>query len=366
MNLTANGENIFLLEQLAEHAEQAFFIFDCSKNKLVYISPAYETIWEKGRQGLQESDSWLLDSVLPEDRRHVLRNWYWYKQVPRTDHKEFEFRILTPANSVKSVCMNLYPVRNEQNQMCLTGWARDITERKKYTNVMLKYTARKNAALEILSHDLSGFLGLIQNLAGSVAKSKQFFIPGPLLENLDLIQQICKRSTGLITNLVNHEFLESASVKLNKERQNIVTIIRDAVDMYQMAEQGLSKTFEVNVSSPEILMDIDDVKFMQVVNNLISNAMKFTPNGGTITIAVEERETNILFSIADTGIGIPARLQPVLFDKFTEASRPGLRGESSVGLGMSIIKNIVELHDGRIWIESEVNKGTTFFIEIPR
>ena len=366
MNLTANGENLFLIEQLAEHAEQAFFIFDCTKNKLSYISPAYEVIWEQSRQTLESSSSWLLDTVLPEDRRHVLRGWYWYKQFPRPSHKEFEFRIMTPSNSVKSICIDLYIARSEQNEIYITGWARDITDRKKYTNVMLKYTARKNAALEILSHDLSGFLGLIQNLAGGVAQNKHIIIPEPLLENLDLIQQICKRSTGLITNLVNHEFLESASVKLNRERQNVVTIIRDAVAMYQTAEQDLAKKFIVQVNASEIFAEIDDVKFMQVINNLISNAMKFTPNGGCITISVEELENNILFSVADTGIGIPKQLQKVLFDKFTEASRPGLRGESSVGLGMSIIKNIVELHKGRIWFASEVNKGTTFFIEIPK
>src|SRR5688572_15512468 len=269
MNLTANGENLFLIEQLAEHAQQAFFIFDCNKNKLTYISPAYETIWEQSRQGLESSSSWLLDTVLPEDRRHVLRSWHWYKHFPRPNHKEFEFRIMTPANSVKSICMDLHLVRNEQNETYITGWARNITERKKYTNVMLKYTARKNAALEILSHDLSGFLGLIQNLAGGVAKNKHFIIPEPLLENLSLIQQICKRSTGLITNLVNHEFLESASVRLSKERQNVVTIVRDAVAMYQTAEMDLAKKFIVLVNAPEIIAEIDDVKFMQVINNLI-------------------------------------------------------------------------------------------------
>jgi two-component system sensor histidine kinase VicK len=70
--------------------------------------------------------------------------------------------------------------------------------------------------------------------------------------------------------------------------------------------------------------------------------------------------------VADTGIGVPAELQPVLFDKFSKARRPGLRGEESTGLGMSIIKTLVTWHGGKIWFSSEENKGTTFYIELPK
>ncbi|WP_115375869.1 sensor histidine kinase [Adhaeribacter pallidiroseus] len=78
------------------------------------------------------------------------------------------------------------------------------------------------------------------------------------------------------------------------------------------------------------------------------NAIKFTPDQGTIALTLEERESTIFITVADNGIGIPESVQATLFDKFTKARRPGIRGEKSVGLGMSIIKNIVELHDGRI------------------
>jgi two-component system sensor histidine kinase VicK len=105
---------------------------------------------------------------------------------------------------------------------------------------------------------------------------------------------------------------------------------------------------------------------MQVINNLISNAIKFTPDGGRIELAVAQEPGRVLISVADDGIGIPEALQPVLFERFTPARRSGLRGEKTTGLGMSIIKTIVGLHEGRIICQSTENEGSTFTIELPR
>ncbi|RZK35204.1 MAG: ATP-binding protein, partial [Hymenobacter sp.] len=104
----------------------------------------------------------------------------------------------------------------------------------------------------------------------------------------------------------------------------------------------------------------------QAVNNLISNAIKFTRDGSSITLSLEERPEKVMIIVSDNGIGIPERFHAALFDKFSPAGRTGLNGEPSVGLGMSIIKTIVEWHEGRIWFESEETKGTTFYIEIAK
>ncbi|RYY26245.1 MAG: ATP-binding protein, partial [Chitinophagaceae bacterium] len=137
-------------------------------------------------------------------------------------------------------------------------------------------------------------------------------------------------------------------------------------DEYQQSEVEIGKVFHFDTSGPEIFAFIDESKFFQAVNNLVSNALKFTPDGGIITLSLEEKEHTALLTVADNGIGIPMKYQANLFDKFNDARRPGLKGEPSVGLGMSIIKTIVEWHQGRIWFDSEVNKGSTFYIEIPK
>ncbi len=99
---------------------------------------------------------------------------------------------------------------------------------------------------------------------------------------------------------------------------------------------------------------------------MLSNAIKFTYDQGVITTRIEEKDSEVLVSVEDDGIGIPAQLQPVLFDRFTKAKRPGLRGEKPMGLGMSIAKAIVELHHGRIWVESEEKRGTTVSIALSK
>ena len=128
----------------------------------------------------------------------------------------------------------------------------------------------------------------------------------------------------------------------------------------------MNLTFHFNSSASQVFVQIDESKFLQVINNLISNAIKFTPDGGTITLGLEEQEKTVLITVADTGIGIPKKFHAKLFDKFNNARRTGLKGQPSVGLGMSIIKTIVDWHEGNIWFESEEDKGTTFYIEIEK
>ncbi|WP_227006387.1 sensor histidine kinase [Rufibacter latericius] len=111
---------------------------------------------------------------------------------------------------------------------------------------------------------------------------------------------------------------------------------------------------------------MDEYKFSQVVNNLFSNAIKFTEDDGVIAIDLTERDGSVLITVQDDGVGIPEKFQGELFEKFTRARRPGLRGEPTTGLGMSIIKTIVEWHGGTIRFESEEGKGSTFYIELPK
>jgi len=104
--------------------------------------------------------------------------------------------------------------------------------------------------------------------------------------------------------------------------------------------------------------------FGRVVDNLVSNALKFTPAGGRVTVALQEREGRALLSVRDTGIGIPAALHAGLFEKFSVSARPGVGGEAATGLGLFITRQIVQLHRGKVWVESQEGAGTCFFVEL--
>jgi two-component system sensor histidine kinase VicK len=185
---------------------------------------------------------------------------------------------------------------------------------------------------------------------------------------VSLITQTSKGSIRLIKDFVEQEFLESSQTALITGRVNIVEKLREIMGQYQDSQQNSAKKFILSSSDPSIYAEIDEVKFFQAIINLITNAIKFTQDDGVITVHVEDKEDRgtVLIRVADNGIGIPKKYHASLFDKFTKARRPGLREEPTVGLGMSIIKTIVEWHKGKIWFESEEDKGATFYVEIPR
>ena len=149
------------------------------------------------------------------------------------------------------------------------------------------------------------------------------------------------------------------------QRVNIVEKVRQIIEQFQASEKKLRKSFHLLSFSKSLFVTVDETKFMQAINNLLSNALKFTRDDGSIMVHIEDKRETFLIKVQDNGIGIPADMQPFLFDKFTKARRPGIKGEPSIGLGMSIIKTIVEWHKGRIWFESTEGKGSTFFIEVP-
>ncbi|PIQ21383.1 MAG: PAS domain-containing sensor histidine kinase [Cytophagales bacterium CG18_big_fil_WC_8_21_14_2_50_42_9] len=346
---------------LAENADQVFFAYDIAAKRFTYLNPAFERVWRKKRKSVMDNPGSLFKLVHPEDQQHVKQ--VYQELLEGIIVSDVEFRILLRNKTQRWVCVK--PVLLEEEGL-LSGYLNDITIQKQYNDTLKKYSDKKNAILNILSHDLAGPLGLINNIAGLLASDLKSNGNQDVLELISIIQRSSQQGTQLIQEFVKQEFLESANVELIKRRVNLVKAFRESLEQYQQTQQLTQKTFHFHSSSESIYLELDDNKFMQVINNLISNSLKFTPDGGEITVSLEEKETTVLIQVQDTGIGIPAKYHATLFDKFTRARRPGIKGEPSVGLGMSIIKTIVEWHQGHIWFESQENQGTTFYIEIPK
>jgi signal transduction histidine kinase len=111
---------------------------------------------------------------------------------------------------------------------------------------------------------------------------------------------------------------------------------------------------------------INREKIWRVVSNLISNAIKFSQAGAIIIVKAKEFKKEVRIEVKDQGIGIPDKLKAQVFNMFTDAKRPGTEGEKSFGLGLSICQQIVEKHNGRIWFESNIENGTTFYFSLPK
>lgn len=244
----------------------------------------------------------------------------------------------------------------------------DITLARENRDNLQIYSDRKNSILQIISHDLAGPMSTIGLLSDQLAKHGALVNDEAAKQMLEKIKRTSTHGVSLIQEFLNQEFLSSTQVDLQKRRVDLTGKIGEIIDQYRGSEQQIGKRFEYQTPGSPVFAAVDEPKFMQVVTNLLSNAVKFTHEDGQITVRIEDRpETGtVLISVADNGIGIPEALQAGIFDKFTKSRRPGVRGEPSIGLGMSLVKLIVGWHNGRVWFESGENQGSTFFVEISR
>ncbi|MFC4210732.1 ATP-binding protein [Pedobacter lithocola] len=356
--------NSDIFYQIGDQSRDVYFVYNINENKFSYLSPAFQSIFEISLESAKNNPQIIFDCVHAEDKGLAIDcfNECTEQKVGR----KYEFRISCKDNFIKYIRISVYPILSENNLIQLSGIVEDVSVAKTNNFHIEKINAQKNTTLEIVSHDLKEPMAMISLAVSDLLKNSLFEGQDRVLKSLTFIKDMCERNVLLIRNLINHEFLTSAEVDIRKERADLISEIKDVIGFYQYAELNLYRRFEFVSTEEKLYAMVDSMKFMQVINNLISNSIKFTPVNGTIKIEVQDRGKSVLICVSDNGIGIPKHLQPYLFERFSIAMREGLHGEDSWGLGMSIIKTIVELHKGKIWFQSEEHEGSTFFIEIPK
>ncbi|WP_052732954.1 sensor histidine kinase [Hymenobacter terrenus] len=350
---------------LLEGNHLLFFAYSISASKVLYVNDVYERMFPPAqRASINEDLPWLLSCLPGEDQQYALS---CLAQLARGEmHDELLLRLQSQPNApLRWLCMRAHRAEASDGQVLLCGTVQDVTVAEEYTRNADKFMAKKNTTLEILAHDLAGPFNMMQQMATFFQEKTQPLHDPQLEKMVQVMQDTCRDSVNLIREFVDSEFAESANVQLKRVRVDLAASLRQVMDTYQQAERLVAKRFTFNSTGSEVYVELDHNKFMQVMNNLLSNAIKFTREGGHIAVTLEQHPTHVLVTVADDGIGIPEKLQPVLFDRFTKARRPGLRGEKTTGLGMSIIQSLVRLHNGSIWFESQENVGTSFFIRLP-
>ncbi|MBD1384924.1 tetratricopeptide repeat-containing sensor histidine kinase [Mucilaginibacter rigui] len=218
----------------------------------------------------------------------------------------------------------------------------------------------KDRILRTVAHDLRNPIGGIASLTAMMADDEY---TDEQKELINLVQETSLNSLELINEIL--EATNLASVDLNLEPVEINSLVNNSVELlrFKAAEKGQKIILDTLDKQQDLYISRE--KIWRVISNLISNAIKFSPTGGTIHVKVAEVNTKIIIAVKDNGIGIPDKLKDQVFNMFTSAQRPGTSGEKSFGLGLSICRQIMEKHHGRIWFESDTNIGTTFFISLP-
>lgn len=219
----------------------------------------------------------------------------------------------------------------------------------------------KNNLIKILAHDLRTPINHVQGLA------QIFLLNNANLKEEDrlIIERISEgaiRLNKMITNILDIDSIENNRVKIFMDAVNLGTMIQQVIKSFekQAARKNISIRFEQK-GNPEMLGD--QLFLIQIFENLVSNAIKFSGKGKEITVSLEEVDQSVLISIKDQGPGLTDEDKTMLFKKFQRLSAKPTDGENSTGLGLSIVKKYVELMNGQVWCESEHGKGATFHIK---
>lgn len=241
-------------------------------------------------------------------------------------------------------------------------------ENEKLFNHVLELEQNKNNYFVNLSHELRtplNVLSSINQLIKSFAKSDTIISNEKLSYYMDVMNRNCKRLLSLINNLIDYEKIENNNYTLNKEYTDIVYLAEETVlDMKDyIEEKGIELIFDTDVEEKSIECDKLDIE--RCIINLVSNAVKFTPEGGLIEVIVYDLDDRVKISVKDNGIGISEENQKIIFDRFNQGVDKSSEQKGGSGLGLTITKQIINLHGGEIYVDSKVNEGSEFSIILP-
>lgn len=220
----------------------------------------------------------------------------------------------------------------------------------------------KDRILKAVSHDMRSPVNSAIALTELLLATGDNFTEEQL-EYLNLVKSSCNNALTLTKDLLEVATLSSAP--LDKEAVNINDFIKSSVELLRYRAAEKQQDILLQVPKNVVSANINKEKMTRVINNLITNAVKFSPSGSSIAVMLSVEKNKMTISVKDQGIGIPEDIRDKVFDLFTEAKRFGTSGEQPYGLGLSISKQIIESHDGEIWFDTEEGKGTTFYISLP-
>lgn len=192
---------------------------------------------------------------------------------------------------------------------------------------------------------------------------------------LKVTQKEADRMIRMITDLLNLSRMDSGTMKLDLETVNLNELFNYVLNRFDMmikkdnndARQTKSKNYTIkrDFTKRTVWVEIDTDRFIQVLDNIMNNAIKYSPDGGVITCRMEENGSNVILSISDQGLGIPKKDIDHVFDRFFRVDKARSRAQGGTGLGLAISKEVVTMLHGKIWVESTLGKGSTFFISLP-
>ncbi|ARV57572.1 hypothetical protein BZZ01_02040 [Nostocales cyanobacterium HT-58-2] len=361
--------------QLAENINAVFWLTELPERRVTYVSPAYERLWGLNPQDIYDDYQTWINLLHPQDREAVENAFHEKALEGRFDE---EYRIVLPDGTVRWVHDRCFPLQDESGSVYrLTGIAEDITARKQAEIERAHLLEQEQAArteaeranrvkdefLAIVSHELRSPLNSILGWAQLMQMRK--LDPATTTEGLASIERNAKLQTQLVDDLLDVAKILRGKVSMNMAPVNLVFIIESAITTVRTAAAAKSIVLHP-VLSPIGQVSGDVARLQQIVCNLLSNAIKFTPTGGRVDIGLQQVGNQAQITVSDTGIGINPNFLPHIFESFRQEDASTTREYGGLGLGLAIVRYLVEAHGGTICAGSKgEGQGATFTVRLP-
>jgi PAS domain S-box-containing protein len=269
-----------------------------------------------------------------------------------------------PQGVLRHSIVSKFPIRDAEGRpRLLGGIAIDITDRVQAEEALRRADRRKDEFLATLSHELRNPLAPIRNALHILRNTG----PGETADRVhEMLDHQLARLIRLVDDLLEVSRISGGRLDLRKEPVDLATVVQSAIETSGPLIEGASHQLTVSLPDRPLVVDADPIRLGQVLSNLLSNAAKYTADGGRIQVAVRREGASAVISVRDDGIGIPAEMHSRVFDMFAQVDRTLKRAQGGLGIGLALARTLVELHGGRIDVRSAgLNQGSEFTVRIP-
>lgn len=333
-------------------------IFDIITKTFIYKNNFFKEIFNAEDNNTSLQYDIIYSVIFAEDLDYLQLKYN--ELLDKKSVNSTEFRLRFPDKKIKHLSCDAYLISENKH---IVIYIKDITKIKQHEDYLIKYAAQKDTLLDMLTHNLGGPLLLSKDLISFLKNEDNTDKTNNAKKIINFLQQTTEQCIDIVNDFLKQEHYESATIYVRKTRFDVIEKINVTLEKLRVMNEG--KRFIFTSQFKNLNITSDPVKFFQAIHNILSNSIKFTKQSGTIEISVSETDEFYLFIVKDDGIGINDKIKQTIFIP-NSIGQLGLNGEKSSGLGLSIAKTLIELLDGRIWFKSELDKGTIFFISLPK